>query len=911
MKRALVLGFMITLLTAGHAMSQEGVKIRGAAQEAYTASCVNSSERANRPMCLSEEELLQKLAEAGGDEDQMRQNLEQEGRLQIKQSRYGTIRRIVAPSLSSEKLGRGEDPVDFVLRYLDRNGESFGLSSPRESLALPHVNQMAYGGMTVKFKQYYSLVEVYDSQVMALIGKNGDLLTVHASVIPDDATEETLGSRAELEETLRTPPCEDAMSFSSSEMGPNPVLYENADHGGGQATKLAFRVIGYNEDGAPVERLFEADTCTPFAERSLIHNYSDFASLRFVSPYNWLYFLCIKSTFDGEECDETWPDSTAEDQWNFLHDVRDNVLQDHSWENWLNCHYDETPISGMVGVTPDQEVYFSSFYQSSGDGCGDFVYSRRDQVAFDALAHEQMHNVQDVEDAFGSSNCFSHCLHESTADAMAEMLNDSGDVDWVMGTGLVSAYQRDFEYPDCPSYKWFSVKEYYDGESQDDGPHANHGPIERAAYLLAEGGPDTIHGVSFSSIGLSDTAELYWDILVSSASGQNYEETAQLARTLASDIWGSSSNQLTQVTNVMDAMNIWRTPETVHWTENYITHIPFSRFAPAAVDWTIFIRPLLYKEHWLIYAAGTSTSTPADICWTKGLYDNWHSGACAGLASKYRVLSPVDAVVFDNKIWVFFKPSSSSFMHYFTIDKSYNVSAPVKTLVFGASNPQVTTDGSGIIISFINSANSPVVSYYYNSTWTGYSVPATVNNAIAPTPVYDAASDYLWILYVGTDNKTYVKRADWSCVTSSGGRCWASSGTVPNGSGSEFSVAATGSPAGALWGDELYVSQTILGPPSSTKVIYTDSCFDPTGSACSVGNDCGNAYNLRYIEQIGYQCSYPPTSSWTHSVPRDISTQSPGEFHPYNSKLWLFTSNGTFLKQIWKKASGFEILPNN
>ena len=198
MRRKTIVGIMFAMFIGSTASAQDELKIQTAAQEAYTASCANSSERANRPMCLNEEELIQKWAEADGDEAQMRQNLEQEARLQIKQSRYGTIRRIVAPSLSSEKLAKNEDPVDFVLRYLERNGESFGLGNPRESLALPHVNRMAYGGMTVKFKQYYSSVEVYDSQVMALIGKNGDLLTVHASVIPDDATAGTLGSRAEL-----------------------------------------------------------------------------------------------------------------------------------------------------------------------------------------------------------------------------------------------------------------------------------------------------------------------------------------------------------------------------------------------------------------------------------------------------------------------------------------------------------------------------------------------------------------------------------------------------------------------------------------------------------------------------------------------------------------------------------------
>ena len=302
MRRKAIVGIIVGMFIGATASAQDELKIRTAAQEAYTASCVNSSERANRPMCLNEEELLQKLAEADGDEAQMRQNLEQEGRLQIKQSRYGTIRRIVAPSLSSEKLGQGEDPVDFVLRYLDRNGESFGLSNPRESLALPHENRMAYGGMTVKFKQYYSSVEVYDSQVMALIGKNGDLLMIHTSVIPDAATEGTLGSRAELEEILRTPPCEDAMSFSTNEMGPNPVLYENAEHGGDQATKLAYRAIGYNEHGVPVERLFDANTCAPVAERSLIHNYTDHAALKYVWPYDWFDLWCIQSTFSGNTC---------------------------------------------------------------------------------------------------------------------------------------------------------------------------------------------------------------------------------------------------------------------------------------------------------------------------------------------------------------------------------------------------------------------------------------------------------------------------------------------------------------------------------------------------------------------------------------------------------------------------------
>ncbi|MCK5878944.1 MAG: M4 family metallopeptidase, partial [Holophagae bacterium] len=411
---------------------------------------------------------------------------------------------------------------------------------------------------------------------------------------------------------------------------------------------------------------------------------------------------------------------------------------------------------------------------------------------------------------------------------MAEMLNEPGDVDWIMGTG--SSETRSFIHPNCSTYKWFSVAEYY---NYGGCPHKNHGPIERAAYLLAEGGPGTIQGISFESIGLSDTAELYWDVLVASVLDQNFEETAQLARTLAADIWGSSSNQHTQVSNVMDAMDIWRTPSTVSYSVGRMLYFPISRFAPAAVNWSRWVWPALYIEHWLFYSAGTSETTPTDICWVKGLWENWHSSACAGLSSKYKTLLPVDAVVFDDKIWVFFHPAFSFSVQYFTIDKSLNVSSPVNTGRVSAGYPRVTTDGSGIIMSFLNVKNTPYLSYYTNGTWTNFSVPITVIPGITPTPVYDEDTDSLWLLSVGADEKTYVKKADWQCVLSSGSNCWANSGSVPKGSSSNFDVIAAGSPAGAMWGNELYVSQVITGPPSGTAVVYVDSCFNHAYSDCN------------------------------------------------------------------------------
>ena len=106
-------------------------------------------------MCLNEAELRTHLVAAGGDEELMDRNLSGEGRLRIKPTRYGTIRRISGPSLSAEKFEKDSDPVEFVRQYLTRNSESFGVVCPQESLLLPKVFDLKYGGKVVKLKQYY------------------------------------------------------------------------------------------------------------------------------------------------------------------------------------------------------------------------------------------------------------------------------------------------------------------------------------------------------------------------------------------------------------------------------------------------------------------------------------------------------------------------------------------------------------------------------------------------------------------------------------------------------------------------------------------------------------------------------------------------------------------------------------
>lgn len=257
-------------------------------------------------------------------------------------------------------------------------------------------------------------------------------------------------------------------------------------------------------------------------------------------------------------------------------------------DNLLNAKYDGAAVDAHYYAGLTYDYYKSIFNRNSYDNNGaalkstvhygrsynnafwngqQMVYGDGDGTTFiplsgalDVVAHELTHAVTD----FSSDLVYQYesgALNEAVSDIFGTLAeyHDNNNPDFEIGEDIYTpakagdalrSMSDPTKYGDPDHY---SVR--YTGTSDNGGVHTNSGIINKAAYLLSEGG--THYGVTVTGIGTSKLGAIFYraNTVYFTASTNFSQARAGLVQS-AKDLYGSTSAEVTAVNKAFDAVGV-------------------------------------------------------------------------------------------------------------------------------------------------------------------------------------------------------------------------------------------------------------------------------------------------------------------------------------------------------------------
>lgn len=201
--------------------------------------------------------------------------------------------------------------------------------------------------------------------------------------------------------------------------------------------------------------------------------------------------------------------------------------------------------------------YNNAFWNGSqmtyGDGDGSkFIAFSGDP---DVVGHELTHGVTEYTsnlEYYGESGA----LNEAFSDIIG---NDIQRKNWLLGEDIYTPNiagdaLRSLSNPtlyDQPDH----YSNLYRGSSDNGGVHTNSGIINKAYYLLAQGG--TFHGVTVNGIGRDAAVQIYYSAFTNYlTSSSNFSNTRAAVIQAAKDLYGVSSAKATAAAKSFDAVGV-------------------------------------------------------------------------------------------------------------------------------------------------------------------------------------------------------------------------------------------------------------------------------------------------------------------------------------------------------------------
>lgn len=175
---------------------------------------------------------------------------------------------------------------------------------------------------------------------------------------------------------------------------------------------------------------------------------------------------------------------------------------------------------------PDYDCpYGNAFWNGS-----QMVYGADYASADDVVGHELAHGV--TERSSGLLYWFqSGAINEAMSDIFGELYdqtngagNDTAAAKWLMGEDLPIGAIRDMENP--PAFgdpDRMTSANYYEGSDDNGGVHTNSGVLNKAAFLITDGG--TFNGQTVPALGNTTAARLFYEVNVNIlSSGSDYND---------------------------------------------------------------------------------------------------------------------------------------------------------------------------------------------------------------------------------------------------------------------------------------------------------------------------------------------------------------------------------------------------
>lgn len=257
-------------------------------------------------------------------------------------------------------------------------------------------------------------------------------------------------------------------------------------------------------------------------------------------------------------------------------------------DNNLNASYDGAAVDAHYYAGLTYDYYLSEFGRNSYDNKGaalkstvhygrsynnafwngqQMVYGDGDGTTFiplsgalDVVAHELTHAITD----FSSDLVYQYesgALNEAISDIFGTLAeyHDNNNPDFEIGEDIYTpAKAGDALRSMSDPTKYGDPDHYstrYTGTSDNGGVHINSGIINKAAYLLSEGG--THYGVTVPGIGTDKLGAIFYRAnTVYFTSSTNFSQARAGLVQAAKDLYGATSTEVTAVGKAFDAVGV-------------------------------------------------------------------------------------------------------------------------------------------------------------------------------------------------------------------------------------------------------------------------------------------------------------------------------------------------------------------
>lgn len=494
--------------------------------------------------------------------------------------------------VSGQLTGASKQKAESVVfKYFNETKQDFklGEKSAEESFKVKEIVKDPIGEATVlRLQQVYEGVPVWGSTQVAHVGNDGVLKVVSGTVAPDLDKQEKLKNKNKMDG-------KQAIEIAQKDLGLNPK-YEQEP-----SADLYVYQDGEEATYAYVVHLNFLDP-----EPGNYYYFIEAESGKVLNKYNTISHVTGSSQVgtgkgvlgDTKSLQTTLSGSTYYLQDNtreakvFTYDARNrNLLPGTLWkdtDNLFYTAYDGAAVDAhyYAGVTYD--YYKNTFNRNSYNNAGaslnstvhygrnynnafwngsQMVYGDGDGTTFvplsgalDVTGHELTHAVTEY-----SSNLIyqneSGALNEAISDVFGTLVEfyDNRNPDWEVGEDIYTpsksgdalrSMSDPAKYGDPDHYS-----KRYTGTSDNGGVHTNSGIINKAAYLLANGG--THYGVTVNGIGKDKVGAIYYraNTLYFTESTTFSQARAGLVQA-AADLYGANSAEVTAVKKSYDAVGV-------------------------------------------------------------------------------------------------------------------------------------------------------------------------------------------------------------------------------------------------------------------------------------------------------------------------------------------------------------------
>ena len=491
-----------------------------------------------------------------------------------------------------------KSPKDVILEYLENHKQEYklGSQSAYNSFKVKSEEADPLGGKIVRLQQVFEGVPVWNSTQAARVDASGVLQAISGVVAPD------LDKKG-LKNLLKNKSANEAIKISENDLGFKPQYEQSPTselvvYTTGDKAVYAYHVNlnflspspgNYNyfinaENGAVIDKFNAIDTAGNQPPAALTGTNTTGTGIGVLGDTKSIKTLLSSGYYYLQD--------NTRGQGILTYDGKNrSILPGTQWkdaDNNLNATYDKPAVDAhyYAGVTYDyykatfnrnsfdnngaalkSTVHYSRNYNNAFWNGSQMVYGDGDGVTFiplsgglDVIGHELTHAVTERSSNLTYSN-ESGALNEAISDIFGTLVEfyDNRNPDFEIGEDIYTpgtpndalrSMSDPTKYGDPDNYA-----NRYTGTSDNGGVHTNSGIINKAAYLITQGG--TAYGVTVTGIGNAKLGAIFYRANTTYfTSSTNFSQARAGLVQAAKDLYGATSAEVTTVNNAFDAVGV-------------------------------------------------------------------------------------------------------------------------------------------------------------------------------------------------------------------------------------------------------------------------------------------------------------------------------------------------------------------